>query len=253
MTKSSGTILDGDSRPQRGEAQEGPSTKSSGTILPGAPLSAADIATLDFDRTGGLLPAIVQHADSGTVLMLGYMNREALRETLTRRRVVFYSRSRRCLWEKGETSGHTLRLADVRTDCDRDTLLVTALPAGPTCHLGTLTCFGDEAPTGAGKLSFLGALRGVIAQRIADRPEGSYTARLYAQGPKRIAQKVGEEGLEVALAAVAETDDKLVAESADLLYHLLLLLESRGLRLEHVIAELESRHAGRARAAAGEG
>jgi phosphoribosyl-ATP pyrophosphohydrolase/phosphoribosyl-AMP cyclohydrolase len=183
--------------------------------------------------------------------MLGYMNREALRETLTRQRVVFYSRGRRCLWEKGETSGHTLALAEVRTDCDRDTLLVTALPAGPVCHLDTATCFGDEAPTAAGRLAFLGALEAVIAQRMADRPEGSYTARLFAEGPKRIAQKVGEEGLEVALAAVAEADDKLVAEAADLLYHLLLLLRSRGLRLEHVVAELESRHAGRARAAGG--
>jgi phosphoribosyl-ATP pyrophosphohydrolase/phosphoribosyl-AMP cyclohydrolase len=223
------------------------------TTAPGAPLAPADIATLDFDKSGGLLPAIVQHAESGAVLMLGYMNREALRETLARRRVVFYSRSRQCLWEKGETSGHTLQLAGVRTDCDRDTLLVTALPAGPACHLGTLTCFGNDAPTAAGRLGFLGTLAAVIAQRKADRPEGSYTARLFAAGPKRIAQKVGEEGLEVALAAVADTDDKLVGESADLLYHLLLLLESRGLRLEHVIAELESRHAGRARAAADAG
>ena len=213
------------------------------TTAPGAPLTLADIATLDFRKTGGLLPAVVQHAKSGTVLMLGYMNREALHETLTRRRVVFFSRSRQCLWEKGETSGHTLELAAVRADCDRDTLLVTALPAGPVCHLGTATCFGDDSPADVGRLAFLGALEAVIAQRMADRPEGSYTARLYAEGPKRMAQKVGEEGLEVALAAVTETDDKLVAESADLLYHLLLLLKSRGLRLEHVVAELESRHA----------
>lgn len=208
-------------------------------ITSGALLALADIASLDFDKAGGLLPAIVQHASSGAVLMLGYMNREALRETLTRRRVVFFSRSRQCLWEKGETSGHTLQLAGVRTDCDRDTLLVTAIPAGPVCHLGTPTCFGDGA---AGRLAFLDALEGVIAQRLADRPEGSYTSRLYAEGPRRIAQKVGEEGLEVALAAVAETDEKLIAESADLLYHLLLLLKSRGLRLEQVVAELQSRH-----------
>ena len=222
----------------------------SNTTTPGALLALADIATLDFDKAGGLLPAVVQHAENGAVLMLGYMNREALRETLTRRRVVFYSRSRRCLWEKGETSGHTLELRGVRTDCDRDALLVTAVPQGPVCHLGTVTCFGDDAGTGAGRLAFLGALEAVIAQRMADRPEGSYTARLYAEGPKRIAQKVGEEGVEVALAAVAEPDDKLVAESADLLYHLLLLLRSRGLRLERVVAELESRHDGRERAAA---
>jgi phosphoribosyl-ATP pyrophosphohydrolase/phosphoribosyl-AMP cyclohydrolase len=216
----------------------------------GAPLTLADIAGLDFEKSGGLLPAIVQHAESGAVLMLGYMTREALRETLIRRRVVFYSRSRQCLWEKGETSGHGLELAGLRTDCDRDTLLVTAIPAGPVCHLGTATCFGDGAPVQANALAFLGTLEGVIARRMADRPEVSYTARLHAEGPKRIAQKVGEEGLEVALAAVAETDEKLIAESADLLYHLLLLLKSRGLRLEQVIAELESRHADRAGAGA---
>ena len=211
------------------------------TPLPGAPLHLADIDTLDFGKGGGLLPAIVQHAASGAVLMLGYMNGEALRATLTRGRVVFFSRSRQRLWEKGETSGHTLQLAAVRTDCDRDTLLVTATPAGPACHLGTATCFGDGAAAGS-DLAFLGALEGIIAQRLADRPEGSYTARLHAEGPKRIAQKVGEEGLEVVLAAVAETDDKLIAESADLIYHLLLLLASRGLRLERVVAELKSRH-----------
>lgn len=214
------------------------------TFVPGAPLCLADIDTLDFEKGGGLLPAVVQHAASGAVLMLGYMNREALRETLTRRRVVFFSRSRRQLWEKGETSGHTLELASVRTDCDRDTLLVTANPAGPVCHLGTATCFGDGAAAGS-DLAFLSTLEGVIARRVADRPEDSYTARLHAEGPKRMAQKVGEEGLEVALAAVAETDDKLIAESADLIYHLLLLLASRGLRLERVVAELQSRHIAR--------
>lgn len=224
------------------------------TFPPGAPLALEDIAALDFDKCGGLLPAIVRHARSGAVLMLGYMSRDALRETLLRRRVVFFSRSRQKLWEKGETSGHTLNLADVRTDCDRDTLLVTALPSGPVCHLGTDTCFGDTAaaPAAADKLGFLTALEAVIEQRIADRPEGSYTARLYAQGPKRIAQKVGEEGLEVALAAVTEPDGALLGEAADLLYHLLLLLRSRGLRLEHVIAQLESRHAAGSRPVPGE-
>lgn len=217
---------------------------------PGGPIGLTDIAAIDFDKAGGLVPAIVQHAQSGAVLMLGYMNREALRATFMRRRVVFFSRSRKQLWEKGETSGHTLSLVEARADCDRDTLLVTALPAGPVCHLGTPTCFGQTAPPPPGRLAFLGALEDTIARRIADRPEGSYTARLYAEGPKRIAQKVGEEGLEVALAAVSETDDKVVAESADLLYHLLLLLKSRGLRLEQVVAELESRHAARPRAAA---
>lgn len=219
------------------------------TIAPGAPLDLADVAGLDFAKAGGLLPAIVQHAQTGAVLMLGYMTPEALRVTLTRRRVVFFSRSRRRLWEKGETSGHTLDVAAVRTDCDRDTLLVTALPAGPVCHLGTDTCFGDDLTADTGRrlgepppLAFLEDLEAVIVQRLADRPEGSYTARLQAQGPNRIAQKVGEEGLEVALAAVAEPDGKLIGEAADLLYHLLILLQSRGLRLEQVVAELKSRH-----------
>jgi phosphoribosyl-ATP pyrophosphohydrolase/phosphoribosyl-AMP cyclohydrolase len=219
------------------------------TAACGAPLAPADIDSLDFDKCGGLLPAIVQHAHSGAVLMLGFMSREALRETLTRGRAVFFSRSRQCLWEKGQTSGNTLEVAAVRCDCDRDTLLVTALPSGPACHLGTATCFGDGAPD-TGNTGFLSSLEAVIARRITDRPEGSYTARLFAQGTKRMAQKVGEEGLEVALAAVAEADDKLIAESADLLYHLLLLLESRGLRLGHVVAELESRHARRPAAGA---
>jgi len=209
-----------------------------------APLGLADVERLDFAKGDGLLPAIVQHAATGAVLMLGYMNPQALRETLTRRRVVFFSRSKQRLWEKGETSGHCLELAQIRADCDRDTLLVTAWPRGPACHLGTATCFGDEALTAAEPLAFLAALEGIIAQRIAERPEGSYTARLVAQGPKRLAQKVGEEGLEVALAAAAETDDKVVAEVADLLYHLLVLLRSRGLPLERVVAELQSRHAG---------
>jgi len=212
-------------------------------VTPGTALGLTDVDSLDFDKMGGLLPAIVQHAETGAVLMLGYMTREALRETLIRRRAVFFSRSRQRLWQKGETSGHSLELIEVRADCDRDTLLVTALPAGPVCHLNTDSCFGDDSPAAAGRLAFLNALERVIAQRLADRPAGSYTARLHAEGPKRMAQKVGEEGLEVALAAVARSDPELIAESADLLYHLLLLLASRGLRLEHVVAELESRHA----------
>jgi len=209
-----------------------------------AQVGLGDVERLDFAKGDGLLPAIVQHAVTGAVLMLGYMNREALRETLMRRRVVFFSRSKQRLWEKGETSGHSLELGQIRADCDRDTLLVTAWPRGPACHLGTATCFGDEALTAAGRLAFLAALEGIIAQRIAARPEGSYTTRLVAEGPKRLAQKVGEEGLEVALAAAAETDDKVIAEVADLLFHLLVLLKSRELPLERVVAELQSRHAG---------
>jgi phosphoribosyl-ATP pyrophosphohydrolase/phosphoribosyl-AMP cyclohydrolase len=209
----------------------------------GVRIGASEVQSLDFGKGDGLLPAIVQDAESGAVLMLGYMNGDALRTTFERRRVVFFSRSKNRLWEKGETSGHTLDLVDVRTDCDRDALLVTARPRGPVCHMGTVTCFGDDKSTHAERLAFLGALEGVIEKRIADRPEGSYTARLYAQGAKRIAQKVGEEGLEVALAAVTEPDDKVIAESADLIFHLLVLLKSRGVSLERVARELEARHA----------
>jgi phosphoribosyl-ATP pyrophosphohydrolase/phosphoribosyl-AMP cyclohydrolase len=209
----------------------------------GSPLHLADIDTLDFAKADGLLPAVIQHADTGAVLMVGYMNREALRETLSRGHVVFFSRSKQRLWEKGETSGHFLELEQIRTDCDRDALLVTARPLGPVCHEGTATCFGDEAVTKGERLAFLSALEGVIEQRIAESPQGSYTARLFADGPKRIAQKVGEEGIEVALAAVVETDDKVVSESADLVFHLLVLLRSRGLSFQSVVAELQSRHA----------
>jgi phosphoribosyl-ATP pyrophosphohydrolase/phosphoribosyl-AMP cyclohydrolase len=207
-------------------------------IPPGGTLTAADVEHLDFDKQGGLLPAIIEDP-AASVRMLGYMSREALLETFKRGRVVFYSRSRRQLWEKGETSGHTLEFLAARTDCDRDTLLITARPTGPVCHLGTPSCFGETRTA----LGFLTELEALIAERIATRPAGSYTARLYAEGRTRMAQKVGEEGLEVALAAAVESDDKLVAESADLLYHLTLLLVSRGLSLADVSAELRARHA----------
>lgn len=207
---------------------------------PGVPLSAADIDQLDFDKQGGLLPAIVTDP-AGGVRMLGYMNRAALEETFRRGRVVFFSRSRACLWEKGETSGNSLELIAARTDCDRDALLITARPLGPVCHLGTDGCFGERTAP----LAFLGELETVIAERIAARPEGSYTARLHAEGVNRMAQKVAEEGVEVALAAVSEGEEKLLGESADLLYHLLLLLKSRGLSLERVAEELRARHASR--------
>ncbi len=211
----------------------------------GVAVGPDNLDLLDFSKGGGLVPAVVQHAATGAVLMVGYMNRDAVRETLARRRVVFFSRSKQRLWEKGETSGHSLDLQEMRTDCDQDAVLVTARPRGPVCHLGTASCFGAEAATAGERLAFLASLEGVIEQRIAERPEGSYTARLFAQGPKRIAQKVGEEALEVALAAAVETDDKVIAESADLLYHLLVLLKSRGLPFERVVAELASRHAAR--------
>jgi len=200
------------------------------------------LETLDWEGHGGLLPAVVQHACSGKVLMLGYMNAEALERTLTERRVTFYSRSRQRLWTKGETSGNFLSLVDLATDCDSDALLVQAEPAGPTCHLGTESCFSKAGRTSAESLAFLSTLEGIIARRIEDRPDGSYTARLYGEGPGRIAQKLGEEGVELALAAVSRDDDAVLAESADLLYHLLLLLKARGLSLARAVAELTSRH-----------
>jgi phosphoribosyl-ATP pyrophosphohydrolase/phosphoribosyl-AMP cyclohydrolase len=207
--------------------------------------TSADAERIDWDKGGGLVPAVIQHAKRGTVLMLGYMNRDSLRATLERRRVVFFSRSKQRLWEKGESSGHHLDLVDIRIDCDADTLLISALPNGPVCHLGTDSCFGDDPGTAAESLAFLGELEGVIATRIATAPEGSYTAKLHAQGVRRIAQKVGEEGLEVALAGAGEGDEQLIGESADLLFHLLVLLQERGLGLAQVVDALRQRHAGR--------
>ncbi len=208
-------------------------------------LKLADVERVDWGKDDGLVPAIVQDAAGGGVLMLGYMNRAALRATLERQRVVFWSRSKQRLWEKGETSGNFLALVEARLDCDADTLLLLAHPQGPTCHTGTRTCFGDERPTDAEQLAFLGDLERIIATRISAAPEGSYTAQLYAKGVRRIAQKVGEEGLEVALAGAGEPDPQLVAESADLLYHLLVLLRSREIPLRSVIEELRQRHAAR--------
>lgn len=201
-----------------------------------------EVAALDWSKNDDLIPAIVQDARSGQVLMFAYMNREALRLTLADKRVTFFSRGRNRLWTKGETSGHWLDLVDVVADCDNDSLLVLATPRGPTCHLGTQSCFGDEVETDAAELSFLMRLEATIAQRISSRPEGSYTARLWSEGPTRIAQKVGEEGVEVALAAVTQDDERLIGESADLLYHLALLLKSRNLSLTTVVRELEQRH-----------
>jgi phosphoribosyl-AMP cyclohydrolase / phosphoribosyl-ATP pyrophosphohydrolase len=211
-------------------------------VTHGEPLTLANIEELDFEKGAGLLPAIVQDADSGAVLMLGYMNGAALRATLERGRVVFFSRSRERLWEKGETSGNYLEFVAARTDCDRDTLLVTVRSRAPVCHLGTRGCFADASATAAEDLVFLTHLERLIEKRIAERPDGSYTAHLVAAGAQRIAQKVGEEGLELALAGVAESNDKVVSEAADLVYHILVLLESRGLTLGRVVAELAARH-----------
>jgi phosphoribosyl-AMP cyclohydrolase / phosphoribosyl-ATP pyrophosphohydrolase len=217
---------------------------------PGSPLGVGDLDELDFAKGGGLLPAVVQHADNGSVLMLGYMNREALLATLVRRRVVFFSRSKGRLWEKGESSGHSLELSRIGADCDRDALLVSAWPRGPVCHLGIGSCFGDTPTPAEERVGFLSQLEDVIAERVASRPEGSYTAKLLAAGWRRIAQKVGEEGLEVALAAAGGSDTEVINEVGDLLYHTLVLLKARGLSLERVLKELEARHTARVEASA---
>lgn len=194
-----------------------------------------DIDALAWEKQEGLLPAIVQDADTLRVLMLGYMNREALQATLESRTVTFFSRSKQRLWMKGETSGDALDLVHVETDCDNDTLLVQARPRGPTCHLGRSSCF-PSAPA-----SELAALDALIATRERERPDGSYTTKLFDGGVRRIAQKVGEEGVETALAGVVQDDEALLGESADLLYHLLVLLRARGLALADVERVLEAR------------
>lgn len=206
-------------------------------------LTPAELARIDWDKGGGLVPAIVQDVRDNAVLMLGYMNREALQRSLETRRVNFYSRSRQRLWQKGETSGNELELRTVRLDCDGDTLLLGALPSGPVCHTGTATCFGDPAAAAdASQPAFLGELERIIAQRFLAPSENSYTARLFQGGIKRIAQKVGEEGLETALAACVENDAALLGECGDLLYHLLVLLQARGLSLRQVDDLLRARH-----------
>lgn len=200
-------------------------------------VSPETLDRLAWDKQDGLLPAVVQDADTLRVLMLGYMNREALEMTLACRHVTFFSRSKGRLWTKGERSGHVLKLVSVETDCDADTLLIQAHPQGPTCHLQRTSCFPD-APG-----SFLGDLDALIAQRERERPVGSYTTKLFEGGIRRIAQKVGEEGVETALAAVAQEDADLLGESADLIYHLLVLLRARGLSLGDVENLLRQRHA----------
>ena len=194
------------------------------------------IDELAWDKQGGLLPAIVQDAKTLRVLMLGYMDRAALQATLDTRRATFFSRSRGRLWMKGESSGHTLEVVRVAADCDRDTLLVLANPRGPTCHLGATSCFA-ETP-----FSTIGALDEIISARERERPAGSYTTQLFESGVARIAQKVGEEGVETALAAVTADDAALLGEAADLVYHLIVLLRARGLSSRDVESVLAARH-----------
>lgn len=204
-----------------------------------APLTARDIDNLAWDKMDDLIPATIQDRVSGRVLMLGYMNREALAATLATGLATFWSRSKQRLWTKGETSGNALRAAAVHADCDDDALLVLADPAGPTCHLGTTTCFGDAEAAGPG---WLAELSRIIADRASTGSGDSYTRRLLAQGPTRIAQKIGEEGVEVALAGAGSTPEHCAEEVADLLYHVAVLMQARGFGWSEVIAVLRSRH-----------
>jgi phosphoribosyl-ATP pyrophosphohydrolase/phosphoribosyl-AMP cyclohydrolase len=200
-----------------------------------------DVNALDWAKSSdGLLPAIVQHWQSGAVLMLGYMDRAALAQTQASGKVTFFSRSKQRLWTKGETSGHWLLSRALSVDCDNDTILIQAEPCGPTCHRGTASCFGDDS---APPLAWLAELDALVAQRARERPAGSYTTKLFESGTRRIAQKVGEEGVETALAAVAQDADALTGEAADLVFHLLVLLRDRGLDLAAVVAKLRERHA----------
>ena len=195
---------------------------------------------IDFNKMGGLVPAIVQDAITKNVLMLGYMNTEAYKRTIETKKVTFWSRSRQCLWTKGETSGNYLHVVSIQNDCDHDTLLIKAHPDGPTCHLGADTCWGED---NVGKpLDFLTELTSFIQQRHQEMPEGSYTTALFKKGISRIAQKVGEEALETVIEAVGGTNEKLTYEASDLLYHLIVLLEAKGLSLDDVANELRKRH-----------
>lgn len=201
-------------------------------------LTKQNLTQVDFAKSE-LLPAIVQDARTGVILMQGFMNQESLEVTFEKQKVTFYSRSKNRLWTKGETSENYLEVVSVHTDCDYDSILVLANPLGPTCHLGTQSCFGDAAKP---SLSFLAQLEQVIVSRKNDDPEKSYTASLFAKDLSRSCQKVGEEGVEVALAAMKHDNEELTNESADLIYHLIVLLQRQGLELQDVVACLQGRH-----------
>ena len=196
--------------------------------------------TIDFEKMGGLVPAIIQDATTRKVLMLGFMNEEAYQKTIATNHVTFWSRTRNTLWTKGETSGNFLNLVDIKVDCDNDTLLVQARPDGPTCHKGTDTCWGEQNEQNP--LLFLTELQDFINKRKQEMPEGSYTTKLFSEGINKIAQKVGEEALETVIEATNGTNDHLVYEASDLLYHLLVMLANKGLRIEDVASELQKRH-----------
>ena len=219
---------------------------------------------IDFDKMGGLVPAIIQDADTRQVLMLGYMNREAYEKTVSEGRVTFYSRTRKCLWTKGETSGNFLTVVSIKLDCDQDTLLIRVHPAGPVCHTGTDTCWGEEntpvpasssahqvtdksesesdSASPSNPLLFLSELQDFIEQRHREMPEGSYTTSLFRDGLNRMAQKVGEEALELVIEACNGTNERMIYEGSDMIYHLIVLLTSKGLRIEDLAKELQERH-----------
>lgn len=197
------------------------------------------MSDLDFEKLGGLVPAIVQHARTRHVLMLGFMNAEAYEITKKSGRVTFFSRSRDSLWTKGETSGNVLAVREIRVDCDRDTLLLLAEPSGPTCHTGTDTCFGETAREGA---LFLETLAAVISSRKASPSQSSYTSSLFQEGLDRIAQKVGEEGVEVVIAAKNNSPERLVDEVSDLIFHTMVLLAEKEISIDTVFERLAERH-----------
>ena len=198
-----------------------------------------NIEQLAWEKMDSLIPAIIQHQGTGAILMQGFMNKESLEKTISTGKATFYSRSKQGLWLKGETSSNYLNVSQVLTDCDKDSLLIACLPDGPTCHLGTESCFPEQKLS---QQNFLSQLEQVIASRKNDAPEESYTASLFAKGTTKIAQKVGEEGVEVALAAVAETKEDLLGECADLFYHTLVLLQDKGIALSEVMEVLQKRH-----------
>lgn len=201
-------------------------------------LSEQQINQLDWEKVDNLMPAIVQHAVSGEVLMMGYMNKEALAVTEETGKVTFFSRTKQRLWTKGESSGHFLNVVNIYPDCDNDTLLILVNPIGPTCHLGNNSCFAPAASD----WGFLYQLEQLLASRKSADPASSYTAKLYASGTKRIAQKVGEEGVETVLAATVNDREELTNEASDLMYHLLVLLQDQDLDLSKVIGRLRERH-----------
>ncbi|MBR1916484.1 MAG: bifunctional phosphoribosyl-AMP cyclohydrolase/phosphoribosyl-ATP diphosphatase HisIE [Bacteroidaceae bacterium] len=198
------------------------------------------MTAIDFQKMGGLVPAIIQDATTKTVLMLGFMNEEAYLKTLELKKVTFYSRTKQRLWTKGEESGHYLHLVDIKVDCDQDTLLVLVNPEGTTCHKGTDTCWGEKNE--ANPLLFLSELQDFIEKRHEEMPEGSYTTSLFKDGLNRMAQKVGEEALEAVIEACNGTNERLVYEGSDLFYHLIVLLTAKGLRIEDLARELQERH-----------